>query len=249
MLPMEPVLHVGFCATRIMTMQQYEIALKHLRSAIAAGAIAESGRLMPERELAAHLGISRRAVRRALEVLEAEGVLTRRQGHGTFVAGNGAPLAADPLPQLLALNNPIDIIEVRLTLEPALARLAAMRASQCDIDRLVRMAEDTGSAGSPKEYARADAAFHRRIALAARNPVFLALFEAIMAVVEQATWRQGRETGHCINNQAIYAQCHRDIAQAIAARNGDMAQERMRSHLSRVQQQLLAMLYPMSEVS
>lgn len=231
-------------------MQQFEIALKHLRAAIAAGDVAESGRLVPERVLAADLGISRRAVRRALDVLEDEGVLMRRQGHGTFVAGNGGNgLAVDPLPRLQALNNPIDVIEVRLTLEPALARLAAMRASQCDIDRLVKMAEETATAASPKAYERADAAFHRRIAEAARNPVFLTLFEAIMAVVEQATWRQGRETGHCVNNQAIYAQCHRDIAEAIAARNGDLAQERMRSHLGRVQQQLLAMLYPVSEAS
>jgi DNA-binding FadR family transcriptional regulator len=240
-------------------MQQFEIALKHLRAAIAAGDIAESGRLMPERVLAADLKISRRAVRRALDVLEDEGVLTRRQGHGTFISGagiagngaaaNGALPSLDPLARLQALNNPIDVIEVRLTLEPALARLAAMRASQCDIDRLVKIAEDTATAASPQEYERADAAFHRRIAEAARNPVFLTLFEAIMTVVEQATWRQGRETGHCINNQAIYAQCHRDIAQAIAARNGDLAQERMRSHLGRVQQQLLAMLYPVSEAS
>jgi DNA-binding FadR family transcriptional regulator len=231
-------------------MQQFEIALKHLRAAIAAGDIAESGRLMPERLLASDLGISRRAVRRALDVLEDEGVLTRRQGHGTFVAGNGtAAPAVDPLARLHALNNPIDVIEVRLTLEPALARLAAMRASQCDIERLVKIAEETGAAASPMEYERADAAFHRRIAEAARNPVFLTLFEAIMTVVEQATWRQGRETGHCINNQAIYAQRHRDIAQAIAARNGELAQERMRSHLGRVQQQLLAMLYPVSEAS
>jgi DNA-binding FadR family transcriptional regulator len=230
-------------------MQQFEIALKHLRTAIAVGDVAESGRLVPERVLAADLGISRRAVRRALDVLEDEGVLMRRQGHGTFVAGNGTALAVDPLPRLHALNNPIDVIEVRLTLEPALARLAAMRASQCDIDRLVKMAEETAAASSPKGYERADAAFHRRIAEAARNPVFLTLFEAIMAVVEQATWRQGRETGHCVNNQAIYAQCHRDIAEAIAARNGELAQERMRSHLGRVQQQLLAMLYPASEAS
>jgi DNA-binding FadR family transcriptional regulator len=230
-------------------MQQFEIALKHLRAAIAAGDLAESGRLMPERVLAADLGISRRAVRRALDVLEDEGMLMRRQGHGTFLAGNGTSLAIDPLPRLQALNNPIDVIEVRLTLEPALARLAAMRASQCDIDRLVKMAEETGTASSPTGYEQADAAFHRRIAEAARNPVFLTLFEAIMAVVEQATWRQGRETGHCVNNQAIYAQCHRDIAEAIAARNGDLAQERMRSHLGRVQQQLLVMLYPVSEAS
>ncbi|MBV8651917.1 MAG: GntR family transcriptional regulator, partial [Alphaproteobacteria bacterium] len=54
-------------------MQQFEIALKHLRAAIAAGDIAESGRLMPERVLAADLNISRRAVRRALDVLEDEG--------------------------------------------------------------------------------------------------------------------------------------------------------------------------------
>ncbi len=44
-------------------------------------------RLPPERELAERLGVARETLRRALQELQADGVLQRRQGAGTFVAG------------------------------------------------------------------------------------------------------------------------------------------------------------------
>jgi DNA-binding FadR family transcriptional regulator len=221
-------------------MEEHEIALGHLRHVVTAAGLSPSGRLKPERELATELGISRRAVRRALDVLETEGVLSRRQGHGTFVNG----VASDPFQRLASFNNPLDLIEVRLTLEPTLARLAAVRASQDDVDALISLAEETHRARGPGEYEKADAAFHLRVALAARNRVFQTLFEAVMTVVQSATWRKGLETGHCVNNQAVYAECHRGVAEAIAARDGTAAETLMRDHLGRVQQQLLAMLYP-----
>lgn len=230
-------------------MEDHDTALRYLRDLISSGALGASGKLMPERTLANDLNISRRAVRRALDILEAEGVLKRRQGHGTFIADAPKPIAAEPLTGLRALNNPIDIIEVRLALEPTLCRLAALRAPENEAWKFLEYAEATRIAATPEQYEAADAAFHLSIAVAARNPVFLALFEAIMAVVKQATWRQGRETGHCVNNQAIYAECHRQIAEAIAQRNGALAEERMRSHLSRVQHQLLGMMYPMLAAS
>jgi DNA-binding FadR family transcriptional regulator len=65
-----------------------------------------------------------------------------------------------------------------------------------------------------------------------------------MHVASDRKWRHGRETAHCINNQARYAAAHRKIAAAIAARNPSTAEEAMRSHLGVVQQQLIDHAFP-----
>jgi DNA-binding FadR family transcriptional regulator len=65
---------------------------------------------------------------------------------------------------------------------------------------------------------KADAAFHRRIASAARNPLLVTIFEAVLHVASDRSWRYGRETAHCINNQTRYAAVQRKIAVSAIAR-------------------------------
>ena len=60
-------------------------ALGRLRALLDDSSFDAGQRLPPERELAARIGIGRRALRRALEVLEAEGRIWRHQGKGTFL--------------------------------------------------------------------------------------------------------------------------------------------------------------------
>lgn len=67
--------------------------------------------LPAERRLAAELGVSRVTVRRALAVLEAEGLLERRHGSGTYVRGGPGPLAAARRTGELALYYPRDVDE------------------------------------------------------------------------------------------------------------------------------------------
>ncbi|MBQ9352329.1 winged helix-turn-helix domain-containing protein, partial [Phyllobacterium sp.] len=59
-------------------------ALDRLRRLLASDEFGKDGKLPTERALSESLGVSRRSVRRALEVLEAEGRIWRRQGQGTF---------------------------------------------------------------------------------------------------------------------------------------------------------------------
>lgn len=58
-----------------------------IRAAMDAGSLRAREPIPPERELAAELGVSRITVRKALDGLVDEGLLIRRQGAGTFVAG------------------------------------------------------------------------------------------------------------------------------------------------------------------
>src|SRR5262245_43473454 len=104
-------------------------------------------RLPPERVLAEQFGISRRRVRDALDLLEKEGQVHRRQGAGTFVAEDTA--ADGLLSRAIEMTNPVEVLEVRLSIEPTLARLAAVRASKYDIEKLAQLADATDKAATP----------------------------------------------------------------------------------------------------
>ena len=65
----------------------YQRLQDNLRSAIASGQLKPQGALPPERDLATDFAVSRITVRKALDGLVGEGLLIRRQGAGTFVAG------------------------------------------------------------------------------------------------------------------------------------------------------------------
>jgi len=183
----------------------------------------------------------------ALDLLEAEGRITRQQGRGTFVTD--MRLATENLAQELGkLTNPVDTLEARLVIEPPQARLAALRATRVDIDKLFEAAEASRVAQDQVSYKKADVAFHRRVSVAARNPLLIAIFDAVLETSLEGSWRHGRETAHCINNQANYAADHRRIATAIAERNPDQAEEAMRAHLNSVQQRRIEHMFPRAAV-
>src|SRR5215813_8640202 len=156
-------------------LQHADQTLAKLRQLIASGGLAAGGRIPPERTLANEMGVGRRSLRRALEILEQEGQITRHQGRGTFVQGKDAPIAAPaairardgdialaavvaaiPFDRILEFTNPLEVIEVRLAVEPVIARLAALRASQADIRRLQGLVGDTREASDPLVYEKAD---------------------------------------------------------------------------------------------
>ena len=98
--------------------------------------------LPSERELARQINVNRHQIRRALEVLretnEIEPASARRAAASL---ARGSVLARD--------TNPLEVLEVRMALEPALARLAAVRASPLDIARIQRaVAAQEGDSGA-----------------------------------------------------------------------------------------------------
>ena len=142
-------------------MDRSDQALTKVREFIERRDFAQDGRIPPERALATQLRVGRRSLRRALEVLEQEGRIQRHQGRGTFVHtppayGAGAvvpavrvgdttaPRIAAGLDAILDYTNPLEVIEVRLATEPAMARLAALRASTTEIKRLQVLAARRG---------------------------------------------------------------------------------------------------------
>ena len=248
-------------------MERSDHTLTKLRQMIASGDFNGSGRIPPERLLASELGVGRRSLRRALEVLEREGRISRHQGRGTFISGyengetggslapraarNGSGRAAAPslaIEHIFDHTSPMEVIEVRLAIEPVMARLAAFRASQAEIDKLIAIAGDTRAAPDSARYEEADMRFHRTIAEVARNALFLAVFDTLHASQRDSGWRRLGENANCFKRQSVYADFHQEISAAIAARQGEKAESLMQRHLSDVQRYIYEHAFPAAAV-
>jgi len=214
-----------------------EALAEKLKTGFAQGDFVRDGRVIAERTLAEQLGVGRRALRKALDLLESDGLIWRRQGQGTFF---GTP----PTPRLRKLEglatktSPFEIMEVRQEIEPSMARFAALRASQGDIDAMRSMVEKAARATTQAEYEKWDAAFHQRLAESVKNTLFLAVFEAVNAVRREAAWARMRESSHSDTLIEELSAQHRDIINAIEQRDPKRAEDAMRRHLSEVEHAL-----------
>lgn len=216
-----------------------QVLLDALENREVDNAFISGGRLLPERTLASKLGISRARVRQILRELEQSGVVFRRQGQGTFVAP--PPPAADAGRIRILANRitPRDVMEVRLEIEPALAALAAERASAEELNLLRQLMQATLDASDTVAYETADEIFHYKIAEMAHNPLFLNIYNEIREVRKQASWTQERKNAYSKNTIDQLGFQHRDLIINIAARNSEGAASIMRMHLLTVSNTLL----------
>jgi GntR family galactonate operon transcriptional repressor len=152
------------------------------------------GSLLPrEPELIAKFGVSRTALREALKVLAAKGLVETRQRVGTRVRSQEQWNHFDPEITGWNLANGFregfvhDLIEFRQITEPAAARLAAQRASVKDLAAIAAALEAMQEAASEKDpaaYAEADARFHICVFLASHNNLMASLSFTIRQILE-----------------------------------------------------------------
>ena len=194
-------------------------------------------RLPPERELAEALGISRRAVRRSLEYLELDGQIWRGRRNGTFW-GRRPPMAALGIERRLGRASPDEILEARLTLEPAIAALAATKASEADLATIATYMRRTAEATSDDGWAQWDGAFHLAITEATRNDVFVALVTSLNASRAEGPWKRIRVAAMTADKRRNSIAHHRIIVDALRKRSAEEASRAMRRHLLSVQQHM-----------
>jgi GntR family transcriptional regulator, transcriptional repressor for pyruvate dehydrogenase complex len=188
------------------------------------------GELPSERELAGQLQIKRHQLRKALDRMRQSGDLKPAR---TRRAATTQPRYGE---ELVRLTNPLEVIELRLMLEPGFARLASLRASALETAHILQWATTQADA-KPEE---ADLNFHLAIATAARNHLARELFVMLRRVGVDARMRVARGTpSTCPNRIAQRDSEHRRIAEAITGRDPEAAEEAMRSHLLLVQRRIM----------
>lgn len=193
--------------------------------------------LPPERELASQLGVSRTVVREATKRLELQGLVEVQHGVGIRRSGK----LHKPLNGSLALLIPDEAgrlkqsLEVRLAIEPEVARLAAGRVTAAQVRELRKVHSRLENAATLAEAVEADIEFHRALARATGNEIFGLLLETLSDL--------GRESrmatiSHAGVKRAI--EHHATILHAVEAKDEAAAARAMRHHIEVAVQDLLA---------
>jgi len=207
-----------------------------LRQRIVEGDYAYEERLPAERNLAQEFGVSRGTIRSVLQILEQQNMVERQIGSGTYVTHRETTNQRE----ITSLTSPVEMNEVRIAIEPQMVRLAIANASSRDLDELheaLRQCEECDS--DPEKFARADTAFHMALASCSRNKLMYWLYERISEVRRNAQWRTMKAkllTAERINS---YNRQHRQLYEAIAARDTSSAVQLIKDHLYGVHDDLL----------
>ncbi|WP_396590514.1 FadR/GntR family transcriptional regulator [Allomuricauda sp. R78024] len=191
----------------------------------------EPGDKLPsERMLSEKFEVSRSNVREAIQKLEFFGILKSRPQSGTFIANIGRVAMSGMLDDILRLEDPDfkSLVETRILLELKTVRLAALRRTEEDLEKM-RQALDAyrQKVLDGKDAVEEDLLFHLAIANASKNSTM----NTFMLIITPEIITNFEKYHVCDNNQSFLGiQEHEDIYQAIKNQDPKMAKEKMKVH-------------------
>ncbi|OBT17298.1 transcriptional regulator PdhR [Vibrio sp. UCD-FRSSP16_10] len=220
-----------------------DVIERELETLILDGILSPGQQLPPERELARQFDVSRPSVREAIQRLEAKGLLTRRQGGGTFVCECLSSNLTDPLLNLLASHSEAqrDLLETRHALEGIAAYFAALRGTVEDFQRITQCQEMLSvpeNSDDIESEAKAIMEFLIAIAEASHNVVLLHIVRSLSPLLQDNVLQNLQLLhGHADALQRLSD--HREgIVTAITSREPQRARELCESHLAFIDETL-----------
>ena len=198
----------------------------------------EPGDKLPsERDLAAEFGMSRGAVREALIRLDTLRIIESRPKSGVYLRPFAAERSIEAMVLFTETDTPlseddvVQSVELRSVLESEAMRLACLRRTSADLERLNQILQDSAVAISRGEtLAELDAEFHKAIVAATQNHVLLRFINVFYLIS-----RKRREVYFQAKDQSrrSHAQ-HLQIYRAIAAQDVEGGQKILRRHIKGV---------------
>lgn len=206
-----------------------------IREMILTGKLQSGAKVPPERELAQMFGFSRGSVREAVRELSALGILSARQGDGTYVSSLKSIDLFAPLDFVLLVDprSLLDVIDLRLLLEPHVASIAAARIQPNDVatlqDALTQY--ERSVEGDPPDYElllELDDTIHKILLRQAENPLIEAIVRSIDSLV-----RRGRELTVVMKSALLESANElRAVVDGVAAKDPARAHAAMTWHIT-----------------
>lgn len=210
----------------------------------------EGALIEDEGKLSQRFGVSKSVIREGIKLLVSKGLLEVRRGSGTRVRRRASwvlldddvlawHLSVEPMPEFLR-----QLMDIRLMMEPKAAAWAAEHGTEeqhADIEAAqVRMERDEQSI---EDFVVADALFHRAILRSANNEILLSMEGVIFSALLSSI----RLTNSDPRKNASSIPFHRELLEAIKARDPVLAEEKMDAHLSETNQRLKSTLSRLSK--
>ncbi len=213
-----------------------EVIVQQIKDQIKKGILKPGEKLPSERKLADLLGLSRASVREAIQALAFSGYLEVIQGKGTYVLEMSTKY--DEIVNFFSefSNYSLDyLMEARIMLEGEFARLAALNASQEEIDLIEKIFKEIESSKDLNSFVVKDLEFHLTIAKATHNPFMNGLMKIIGEMLYKETQRIIGISGYTRENTI---KTTRNLVQAIKKRNAEQAKELMSEHIRNIKASL-----------
>lgn len=213
----------------------FESVLAHLTEAILEGRVGAGSRLPNERQLAEELTVSRGAVREAIKVLQAQGIVTSQvgQGGGTRIAST----QGQALGHILRLHMALEAIsfkeltDTRVVLERAAALVAARRMSASSLATLEDICIQMERVDEVDVFNDLDTAFHVEIARSGNNRLVRDLTIAIREAVASHILEAERALEDWEEFRLRVVGEHRQIISALASGDESLSADCTESHV------------------
>jgi GntR family transcriptional repressor for pyruvate dehydrogenase complex len=189
--------------------------------------------LPSERHLAERFGVSRGSIRDALRTLETIGLLETRHGQGTFPHELSVDRLVAPLASVMAYRSDLqdELLDVRRMFEPAVARVAALRAKEEDLADLQRILDTqrqklkTGQSAIVE-----DTAFHAILARSTRNRVVMSIMATLNDLLVESRTQSLQQKGR----PARSIDGHEAVVAALRRRDAEGASQAMYNHIDQI---------------
>ena len=217
----------------------YEEIVAKIKDMLENGRLKSGDQLPGERELSEVFQVSRSSVREALRTLETQGFLESRQGDGTYIASKPVESLVNPLASVIfsEKDSQMELFEMRRLIEPQLAYLAAERATQEEIammEQALVLQEEAVAKGETGT--DVDKSFHYIMAKATKNKVLLRLTDSMRDLLAESRDKYLQVEGR--PDKSISR--HRQVLDAIKARDGELAAQVMLEHVVDIEECLFA---------
>lgn len=177
----------------------YDQVVAFLTDQLRAGVLKVGDRLLPERELAQQLNISRPLVREAVRALAMIGVLEVQQGRGTFVRSPDFSTLSNVFTFMFVQGGEEldDIMELRQGIERQAIRLACVRARTNDFEKIgLALQQIHATIDDPTLGGQADFEFHTRLVEASHSAALIKVYKIISSILQ---------TNHIVRRRRIAA--------------------------------------------
>lgn len=209
--------------------QVYELLLLQ----IARGAYGIGARLPSEPQLCSDFGVSRPVVREALARLRADNIVRSRRGSGSWVEREPNHAFASLAPSG-TIAQTVRAYEFRAGVEAEAAALAAERREKRDLQAMERAIADLAAALERDEVGdEPDIAFHRAVALATRNPMFIQSIQMLDGSIRSGIVmaRRLKQIARSDRLHQVLAE-HQRVLQAIRDQDSEGARSAMHHHIA-----------------